>query len=45
MLCNFTIALTKKAVGARMGRGKGNIKNYVCQVPKNKVIFVFRKCT
>lgn len=44
ILCNFTIALTKKAVGARMGRGKGNINNYVCKVPKNKVLFAFRKC-
>lgn len=44
MLCNYSIALTKKSVGARMGRGKGNIKGYICKVSKNDAIFAFKKC-
>ena len=44
MLCNYSIVLTKKSVGARMGRGKGNVKAYVSKVSKNDAIFAFKKC-
>jgi ribosomal protein L16/L10AE len=45
MLSNYSIALTKKSTGARMGRGKGNIKCYVSKICKNDAIFAFKKCT
>ncbi len=45
MLCNYSVALTKKSAGARMGRGKGNIKSYVSKVCKNDALFAFKKCS
>lgn len=44
ILCNYSIALTKKSVGARMGRGKGNFKCYVSKISKNGAIFAFKRC-
>lgn len=44
MFFNYTIALTKKAAGARMGRGKGGIHSYVSKVCTNDLLFAFKKC-
>lgn len=44
MFFNFNVVLTKKSLGARMGRGKGNIKGYICKIVKNDVLFGLNRC-
>ena len=38
---NFKTPLTKKSLGARMGRGKGSVAEYVHKLHKNHLIFEF----
>lgn len=42
---NFKTALTKKSLGARMGRGKGSVYNYVYKLRKNDILFEFTSIT
>jgi ribosomal protein L16/L10AE len=41
---NYSILLTKKSLGARMGRGKGAVKGYYAKVCKNDLLFGFNNC-
>ena len=36
--CHANIPLTKKSVGVRMGKGSGNISEWVCRCKKGKII-------
>ena len=38
---NFKTPITKKSLGARMGRGKGSISNHVYLLHKNNILFEF----
>lgn len=38
---NFKTPLTKKSLGARMGRGKGSVSEYVHKLHKNHFLFEF----
>jgi ribosomal protein L16/L10AE len=38
---NFKTAITKKSLGARMGRGKGSVSEYVYKLNKNNLLFEF----
>jgi len=40
---NYSLPITKKSLGARMGRGKGTLHNYVSKVVINSILFVFKK--
>lgn len=39
----FNVALTQKPKGARMGSGKGKIKEYVAKIDSNSILFIFQK--
>jgi len=41
ILLDFKTAITKKSLGARMGRGKGSISNFICKLHKNHILFEF----
>lgn len=38
---NFKTPITKKSLGARMGRGKGSISEYIHKLHKNQFLFEF----
>lgn len=42
---NYSIVCTKKSLGARMGRGKGPIKKYLCKITKNSIMYIFRNAS
>lgn len=39
---NFKTPITKKSLGARMGRGKGAVADYIYKLKKNNILFAFR---
>ena len=41
---NYSMVCTKKSIGSRMGRGKGNVKCFVAKINKNDILFIFKKC-
>lgn len=38
---SFKTPITKKSLGARMGRGKGSVSDYVNKLHKNNILFEF----
>lgn len=44
ILCSVFIRapLTEKALGSRMGRGKGSVSKWICAIPKGRVLFQFK---
>jgi len=41
-LIQYNVAISKKTKGARMGSGKGKIKEYVAKIDMNSILFIFQ---
>jgi len=42
-LIQFNVPVTRKTKGARMGSGKGKIKEYIAKINLNSILFILQK--